>query len=553
KDMNKGSEEAKEHAGALKRLEEKDPEFYEFLKEHDKQLLEFDEVERDDSVQTDVDEEEEEEEEEKIDDDDDDDGIIDSRSSKEKRQVKKVITGAMVDAWCGAIKDGAKIGAVRSVLRAFHSACHYGDEGEADDSSAKFSTMSSNVFNKIMLFVLKEMDGILRGLLDLPSSGGKKETIVDIMATKKWKNYSHLVKSYLGNSLHVLNQLTDSEMTAFMLRRLKYSCIFLAAFPVLLRKYIKASEITFLYVALHFWGTGNGALPVVSFLFMRDICIRLGPKCLDDCIKGMYKGFIMNCQFVNAANMQHLQFLSNCFTELLGIDIPSAYQHAFAYIRQLAMILKEALSGSTKKKSTNGGKDEPKPSGSKKQKGKNASSGSSQKEAFRKVYRWKYVYCLELWTGVVSRYSSEPDLAPLAYPLVQIITGVAQLVPSTCYIPLRLRCVRMLNRIGAATGTFIPVSLLLLSMLDIKELNRTPTGGVGNPLDLFSILKKKKIGPLDGASQDEDDVIEDFVLSSDEDDDDEGNDEPEVVTHQQQQQQPKKKAFFNSKKRKRGK
>jgi len=42
-------------------------------------------------------------------------------------------------------------------------------------------------------------------------------------------------------------------------------------------------------VALHFWGTGGGALPVVSFLFLRDLCIRLGSDCLDECFKGIYK------------------------------------------------------------------------------------------------------------------------------------------------------------------------------------------------------------------------------------------------------------------------
>ena len=47
----------------------------------------------------------------------------------------------------------------------------------------------------------------------------------------------------------------------------------------------------------------------------------------------------------------------------------------------------------------------------------------------------------------------------------------------------------MLNRIAAATGTFIPVSMLLLDMLEMKELNRHPTGGVGKAVDLRTILK----------------------------------------------------------------
>ncbi|KAK4407348.1 Nucleolar complex protein 2 [Sesamum angolense] len=319
--------EAKEHIGTLRKLQEKDPEFYEFLKEHDNELLEFDEEDLDDDVQTDV----EEEEETDVDNVEHSDG--EAEAEKEEEPPRNVITSAMVDSWCNEIRDGAKLGAVRSLLRAFRSACHYGDDG-GDDPTAKFSTMSSSVFNKIMLFVLNEMDGILRGLLNLPPSGGKR----------RW--------------------------------RLKYSSVFLAAFPALLRKYIK--------VALHFWGTGSGALPVVSFLFLRDSCIRLGSDCLDDCIKGMYKAYVLNCQFVNSTKLQHLQFLSNCFTELLRVDIPSAYQHAFGYIRQLAMILKEALSCSTKKKKTKSkGKEEP--SSSKKEKGKEAPSSSAKRRSWQAV------------------------------------------------------------------------------------------------------------------------------------------------------------------------
>jgi nucleolar complex protein 2 len=76
-------------------------------------------------------------------------------------------------------------------------------------------------------------------------------------------------------------------------------------------------------VALHFWGTGGGALPVVSCLFL-------------------------NCHFVNAVKLKHIRFLSNCVIELLGVDLPTAYQHAFIFIRQLAMILRDALDTKTK-------------------------------------------------------------------------------------------------------------------------------------------------------------------------------------------------------------
>ncbi|KAM7272346.1 hypothetical protein ACFE04_027009 [Oxalis oulophora] len=446
--MGKSKENAKEHKDQLERLREKDPEFYEFLKENDDELLKFDAEDIEDDVETDVENAEVQE--------DDDNNVSEDEDEvnvkQDKKQTETVITSTMVDTWCNAIVNEGKLSALRSLLRAFRIACHYGDD-TGDEASAKFSVMSSAVFNKTMIAVLTHMDGILRDLMKLPASGGKKEHITELMTTRKWKRFSHIVKSYLGNALHVLNQMTDAEMISYTLRRLKYSSFFLTAFPSLLRKYIK--------VTLHFWGTGGGALPIVSFLFLRDLCVRIGSDCLDECFKGIYKAYVVNCRFVNAASLRHIHFLQNCVIELLRVDISTAYQHAFVYIRQLAMILREALNVKTK-------------------------------ESFRKVYEWKYMNCLELWTGAVCAFSSEADFRPLAYPLTQIISGVARLVPTARYFPLRLRCVRMLNRIAASTGSYIPVSMLLLDMLDMKELNKPPTGGVGQAVDLRTIIKVSK-------------------------------------------------------------
>ncbi|KAL1199536.1 Nucleolar complex-associated protein 2 [Cardamine amara subsp. amara] len=433
--------EAEEHEEQLKRLQETQADFYEYMKEHDKELLKFGAADFEDDADVEADTDLEDTEKEDVDE-------TPKLEIAKKGTEQKTITSAMVDSWCKLIREDAKLGGVRSILRAYRTACHYGDD-TGDDQSTKFSVMSSAVFNKIMIFVLSEMDGILRKLLRFDETEG----MGDVINTRPWKNYNHLVKSYLGNSLHVLNQMTDTAMISFTLRRLKHSSDFLSAFPSLRRKYIK--------VALHFWGTGGGALPVVSLLFLRNLCLSLGSDTVDDCVKGMYKAYVLNCQFVNAVKLQHISFLGNCVIELLGTDISASYQHAFVFIRQLAMILREALNTKTK-------------------------------EAFRKVYQWKFIHCLELWTGAVCEYNSQSGLRPVAYPLAQIISGVARLVPTARYIPLRLRCVSMLNRIAASTGTFIPVSMLLVDMLDMKELNRPPTGGVGKGVDLRTLLKVSK-------------------------------------------------------------
>ncbi|TVU01567.1 hypothetical protein EJB05_52974 [Eragrostis curvula] len=432
---------AEQHAEQLRRLQEKDPEFYKYLEECDKELLEFD----DDEIKDD---------QESRGGGDDEDEPSSVRKEVLKQSVKP-ITMEMVDSWCDGAEDG-KIGSIRSILQAFRKACHYGED-QGDNSAPKFSVMSGSVLDKVMHFVLKHMDRILRELLSAPSFGGKKETISELMMTKSWKKHGNLMRIYLGNALHMITEMTDEQMIAYTIHRVRASAVFLAAFPSLLRKYVKA--------LLHTWARGRGAMPLISFMFLRDLCIRLGSDCLDTCLKGIYKAYLVNCKLsktISGSKLQHIQFLGNCVRELYSLDPQSAYQHAFVFIRQLAVILRGALTERGPKKS------------------------------YQRVYDWQYIFCLELWTGVVCGCSSEEEFRPLAYPLTQIIHGVACLVPSARYFPVRLRCVKMLNCIAEATGTYIPVSSLLLDMLEMKELRGRPDGGVGKAVNLFSVKQVDK-------------------------------------------------------------
>ncbi|XWS57409.1 hypothetical protein CRYUN_Cryun09bG0171700 [Craigia yunnanensis] len=183
--MSKSQAAAKEHKEQLEWLQKKDPEFYQYLQEHGKDLLTFDDEDIDDDVDVDM-----EDVETQLDHEIQQLDI----PEEEEKPSKNILTTAMVDYWCNSIRQDEKLSAVRSLMKAFRTACHYGDD-TGEDSSAKFTVMSSSAFNKIMLFTLSEMDRILRKLLNLPASGVKKETINELMSTKHWKSYNHLVKS----------------------------------------------------------------------------------------------------------------------------------------------------------------------------------------------------------------------------------------------------------------------------------------------------------------------------------------------------------------------
>ena len=62
----------------------------------------------------------------------------------------------------------------------------------------------------------------------------------------------------------------------------------------------------------------------------------------------MYRSYSSNAKFVNASSVPHINFMAACCVEMYGLDPGAAYQHAFGFIRQLAVLLRSALTAKTK-------------------------------------------------------------------------------------------------------------------------------------------------------------------------------------------------------------
>jgi len=251
--------------------------------------------------------------------------------------------------------------------------------------------------------------------------------------------------------------MTESTMLAFILRRVRTSIVFLAPYGKLQRKYLKQ--------ALDLFGSADAPPRVQSILLVRSMALSLPPPALDNALKGAYKAFMSNSKFVSANSAAALDFMAACLVELHGLDAAASYAHAFGAIRHLAQLLRSALTAKTK-------------------------------DAYRLVYCWQTVSALELWAKVLAAHATEKnsDLRPLVYPVAQLLLGTARLLPTPSYFPLRLRCIRALNRLSTATGVFVPVAPLLLDIFqwtDLAKSPKHPPAGAQQP-DLLLQLRVSK-------------------------------------------------------------
>merc|ERR1712107_433449 len=206
--------------------------------------------------------------------------------------------------------------------------------------------------------------------------------------------------------------------------------------------------------------------------FMCIVKLVRGRELLEPAVKAMYLAYVKNTKFTSPSTLQSISFMRRSLVELLGLDHSLAYYHAFVYIRQLAIHLRNAITCSEKK------------------------------DSLLAVYNWQFVHSLELWGALVGHPGSREAMAPLIYPLVQVIIGTAKLIPTPKYFPLRFHCAKILREISASTGTFIPVIPLYLEVLNTYNFKKKSKKVSMKPLDFSCILKLSKSQLLENGFKD---------------------------------------------------
>ncbi|NXP58780.1 NOC2L protein, partial [Chloropsis cyanopogon] len=381
---------AAEHKDQLSRLKDRDPEFYKFLEENDRRLLDFD--------ASDSSEEEEalhrppDTLEEASDEDEDDE---DEEQGKVKRKKVSLIHVSlkMVEEWKKAAQRNLTPKLFHEITQAYKAAVAT-TKGDSGGDPSKFQVTDTAVFNALVSFCIRDLFHHLHKLL-LPKAPKNKLKMVLPSTSPLWGKLRLDIKVYLGCTIQVRNTIIFclGGHSLYLSPLLKVSlalaeiCTFSSSSCVQTPQSLEL-QVPYSWRSQaqcgHTWEGQRS--PGMLFAPFHVVLSHPLPQ------QQMYIAFVKNSRFTSPNALPMISFMQRTLTEMLALDSHGSYQHSFIYIRQLAIHLRSAMT-------------------------------LRKKENFQSVYNWQYIHCLYFWCRVLSTIHPSEVMEPLIYPLTQVIIG----------------------------------------------------------------------------------------------------------------------------------
>ncbi|KAH8282542.1 hypothetical protein KR054_008302, partial [Drosophila jambulina] len=474
----------KSHKAELEGLKDIDPEFYDFLKKNDKKLLDFnlsdsedeeEEEEKSKSAAAEGSDDDDEENEEKYHKPSDDLAVASDESDFEDEEEDEAATGGTQKVTLNLLRqweqqlgqENVSIEIVRKVIQAFNSAlasisADGADGGENQPNAAAFKVVGAAAFNGVIqLCVLHLQPAIIRVL------GVKPNSTLPLHKHKKWVKVRGCLRYYLTDLIRLVEQVSSPNILGVLLKHLHQMAGMVVPFTALGKTILKRLIVL--------WATGDETVRVLAFLCILKITRKQQATMLNHVLKAMYLAYVRNSKFVSPNTLPGINFMRRSLVEMFALDLNVTYQHAFLYIRQLAIHLRNAVI-------------------------------LKKKDSFQAVYNWQFINSLRLWADLLGASANKPQLQPLVYPLVTIATGVIRLIPTAQYFPLRFHCLQTLISLSKETNTYVPVLPLIVEVLKSNTFNRKHTAVSMKPLQFTCILRLNKAQLAENGFRDE--VIE---------------------------------------------
>lgn len=410
-------------------LSKEDPEFYQYLKQNDKDLLDFTASNPLDNVEDEQSGDESEKEEPIVSD-------------------KIELTLPLVRGWKKELREKPNLKLLRNVVSAFKVAVNMNDSEALE--KYRYTLTDEKAFHELMFIALKGFPQAVQKLVPYKENKGSRT----IPTGKDISKVSSIIKSHAASLLTLLNDITNTETAAMVLHSVNELMPFLISYRRILKEIIKS--------IIEVWATTRDLeTQIAAFAFLHNASKEFKKAILELVLKTTYSTFIKSCRKTNARSMPLINFQKNSAAELFGIDEVLGYQIGFENVRQLAIHLRNTLTATS-----------------------NKTNKVNPTEAYKIVYNWQFCHSLDFWSRVLS-FSCNPEkeqnrespLRQLIYPLVQVTIGTARLIPTPQFFPLRFYLVRSLIRLSQNTGVFIPLFPIISEILTSTAFTKSPKKG----------------------------------------------------------------------------
>ncbi|KAI0282751.1 Noc2-domain-containing protein [Russula aff. rugulosa BPL654] len=422
-------DEGASHMLELSKLAEKDPEFYKYLQDHDRDLLEF-------NVDVDADVE----------------GADDDVGEPDATQVP-TLTENILRTWQKSLLETRSLRALRKLLVAFRSAVFMNEE----DKVLAWTIDSPKVYDKLVRTALRYTSVILEHhapYKNLPNGRFKAPT-----QTQKLKMLQKLITSFFHNVIHIMSQLSDPELLKMAVTESTKIIPYVISSRKTIKLYLKA--------CLDMWSSADDTVRIATIRAIHRLASAPDESIRDLVLKNTYQTLLKSSKNTTAHSLPSITFMKNSASEIFCLNHQAAYQHAFRFIRQLAIHLRNSMKLKTK-------------------------------ESFKQVYNWQYVHAIDFWSLVLARACEvqgsaddvkNGDMRPLIYPLVQIATGAINLISHPRSYAFHLHIIRSLIHLTKHTNTYIPLAPHLLPILTATLAHTKSKASTLRPLDFETTLR----------------------------------------------------------------
>lgn len=376
-------------------------------------------------------------------------GDADDADDVDADDAVPTVTKELLRRWQRDLLQHRSLRALRRMLLALRAAVHMGE----DEDAFAYRVDDSAVYAKLVVTALKYMPMVLAH--HAPYKRGADGRFKVPTHTRKWQMLARSVRSYFMSVVHLLKRSPETDMVYAALTESAKMVPYLHQDRRVTRDYVRA-------LLVH-WATGADRVRLAAFSCLYvTTASAVDAEMMDFCMKGAYHALVRHTRITKPHTLEAIALMKNTACELYALHPDAAYQLAFGFIRQLAISLRNCL----RLKAT---------------------------EHYQAVLNWPYLHCIDFWSLVLAKTCADDDgaghMRPLIYPLVQVALGVARLVPTSRYFPLRVHIVRAMLRLMTCTGVYIPLAPVLVEMLDSAEFLRRPRGATLRPLDLETTFR----------------------------------------------------------------